>query len=620
MNDIQEIKEKVGQVAEEIIARQLHLQKNGGKYRCPDRISHRHGDRNPSMSWDPKLLQFKCFGCGRLLDIYTLYREYLNYSHAEIVREFLNKDYEDTSMVKNRAKLNDSAKQLTSLDEKQLQYLTTRKLNDVTIKAFKLQSYQGAIAFPYYKNEVLIGCKTRKPQEHTEGSKYLSLTGSKPGLFNYDSIDTEKSLIICEGEIDCMIIYQAGFQNVVSVGAGANSLTDLIEQNREILNSLESLIIFSDNDEAGDRMDEAFLNAFPDKIMLIDKSIITKKDANEEYLVGGADAIKKIIESAQEKIEGFFNPDTDDLSLKEVFSRGKFIPTGLPSIDQALNDLAPGCVTLIAGRSNGGKSTFINQVIANAIEGKNKVLLISGEDDKRILVNKIYQAVIGRDSSLYNYTLINKRTFKEPKPDTLKKLKVWHKDKLHLFMKGEASLKTTEQLFTLISRKIKIDKYNLVIIDNLMSVLSVKSAADKYEAQADFVQRCCDIAKIYHTNICIVLHPNKTFRKGEQMDFEQISGSSDISNKADNIIAIIREYDEGKKADGIDGYAEILKNRYSSELIKIPLHFDIETGLLLEFNEFSGSSIYYRFNVVGEETPIDNVQVEGSREVMEWDM
>ena len=37
-------------------------------------------------------------------------------------------------------------------------------------------------------------------------------------------------LILCEGEFDCMVIWQCGFKNVVSVGAGANSLKTLLEQ------------------------------------------------------------------------------------------------------------------------------------------------------------------------------------------------------------------------------------------------------------------------------------------------------------------------------------------------------------------------------------------------------
>jgi twinkle protein len=620
LNDIQEIKERVGQDAKEIIINQLHLERVGTKYRCPDKMAHRHGDRSPSLSWDDNLLQFKCFGCGKLLDIYSLYKEYLNYTHAEIVREILGKDHlSDTSMSKNRATFEDKTRELTPLNQEQIEYLKKRKLEDPTIHSFKLQNHNGSIAFPYLQNDLMIGCKTRKPQKHVEGPKYLSLTGSKPGLFNYDGVDTDKPLIICEGEFDCMIIYQAGYQNVVSIGAGANSLTDLIEQYKGFLDSFDSLIIFSDNDEAGANMDKDFLKAFPEKVKLVDKVIMHGKDANEEYLKAGAEGIKKVIESAQDKIEGFYNPDADSTSIEEVFARGKFISTGLPSIDHALNDLAPGCVSLVAGRSNGGKSTFINQVVAAAIDGENKAFLISGEDDKRILVNRIYQAVIGRDPQLYDYVQINKRRFKTPKKSIIQNLKTWHQDKLHLFMKGEASLKTTDQLFDMVSRKIKVDKYNLVVIDNLMSVLSIRSAADKYEDQANFVQRCCDLAKLYHVHIVIVLHPNKTFRKGEKFDFEQISGNSDMSNKADNIIAITREYDDGKLSQGIDGYAEVLKNRYFTDLIKIPLHYDKETGLLLELNEATGKSICYTFDIKRTNKRAPRAP-EGFEEIMTWEV
>lgn len=294
-----------------------------------------------------------------------------------------------------------------------------------------------------------------------------------------------------------------------------------------------------------------------------------------------------------ERIEGCFDPYTDNVSLNELYTMGNFISTGLDSIDNAINDLAPGCVTLIAGRSNGGKSTFINQIVANAVQYKNKVLLISGEDDKRLLVNKIYTAVIGANPKLYDNIQINKRWFKTPKPNVVKMLKEWHKDKLNLYMKGEGNLKTTEELFNMVSGKIKTEGYNLIIIDNLMSVLSVKSASDKNEAQADFVQRCCDISKMYHCHIIIVLHPNKSYKKGDTMEFEQISGSSDISNKADNIIVITREYDES----GIDGYAEILKNRYYTDLTKVALKYDKETGLLLELDEDAGTAKRYTFSI-----------------------
>ena len=128
-----------------------------------------------------------------------------------------------------------------------------------------------------------------------------------------------------------------------------------------------------------------------------------------------------------------------------------------------------------------------------------------------------------------------------------------------------------------------------------MSVLSVNSA-EKYEQQADFVQRLCDLAKAYTTHIILVLHPNKTYQKGSEMDFEQISGSSDIYNKADNIIAVTREYDEEEKNKGIDGYLQVLKNRYYGDLVKVEVTYEKSTGLLLEIDRKQKDILGYSFN------------------------
>ena len=264
-------------------------------------------------------------------------------------------------------------------------------------------------------------------------------------------------------------------------------------------------------------------------------------------------------------------------------------------MDNAINDLAPGCVTLIVGRANSGKTTFTKQIIANAINQDNKVYVISGEGDQETFINEIYQCVIGRNGEYFTAVKVNKRYHKEPTSKVLKALQRWHKGKLTIFNKGESTLKTTDELFAMIDYEIKLKQHRLIVIDNLMSILSAK-AAEKFEAQADFMQRCCDISKIYGVHIIIVLHPNKTYAKGAQLDFEQISGTSDLANKADNVISVIREYDEDKKALGIDGYIEVLKNRYYSDLAKCEVSFDKETGLLLERQD--EAVYYYNFHWV----------------------
>ena len=112
----------------------------------------------------------------------------------------------------------------------------------------------------------------------------------------------------------------------------------------------------------------------------------------------------------------------------------------------------------------------------------------------------------------YDTVKINKRYRKEPKKEVLENLKEWHSKKLVLFNKGDSRLKTIEQLTKMLEYEIKINKYDLVVIDNLMSILSVQ-ASEKYEQQADFMQRLCDLASVYSTHIILVLHPNKTYKK-----------------------------------------------------------------------------------------------------------
>lgn len=594
MNQIQEIKEKYGQQAESIISSGLNLKKSGKKYHCPNVYAHKNGDRDPSMSWDSNALQFYCFGCGMKIDIYGYYKDHLNYTHQEIIKELLGEDtHDNTQLKKNRDIFIKETKKVTAITKDCIDYIKLRGITEETIKDFNLGTYNGYIAFPYYKFETVIGYKIRLPMKNPSKPKMKNITGSKPYLYNVQNVEPGTELIICEGEFDSMIIHQCGYKNVVSVGAGANSLKNIIEQAKEFLNQFDVLIIVSDNDDAGQNMDKFFLEEFQDKAKLIDKKLYTQKDINEEFIKHGKDKIIELIESARFKIEG--RRDLDKKPYRGLKAKtGKYIPTGLNSIDYGLNDLAPGCTTLVTGRSNGGKSTLVKQIIANAIDRDNKVYLMSGEGIPEIFLNELYSCVIGRNEGFYDLIKINKRFRKEPKAEVLEKLKQWHRGKLVLFNKGDSKLKTIEQLTNMLEYEIKINRYDLVVIDNLMSILSVQ-ASEKYEQQADFMQRLCDISKSYSTHIILVLHPNKTYRKGENMDFEQISGSSDLYNKADNIITVIREYDEEKIDSGISGKIKVLKNRYFADLPSIDTYFDKDTGLLLE-RDAEGTILAYNFN------------------------
>jgi hypothetical protein len=238
---------------------------------------------------------------------------------------------------------------------------------------------------------------------------------------------------------------------------------------------------------------------------------------------------------------------------------------------------------------------------------------MNGENDPELLLNEFYQTVIGRDEQCYNIVKLNRKWRKEPNPETLEKLKKWHSNKFYMFNKGESKIKDIKELLKMLEMEIKFNQYNLVVIDNLMSILSVRTNDEKFNQQADFVQELCNLAKAYNTHIILVLHPNKTYVKGNDMDFEQISGASDIYNKADNIIAVIRYDDAEKKEQKKDGAIQVLKNRYYSELPKVETHFDKETGLLLEHQGETILGYSFKWNG-GNNEMREVVSVEGMQE------
>ena len=588
MDEIQEIKNKYGSQAESIIADGLGLIKKGKKYHCPNTFAHKNGDADPSMSWDPKALQFYCFGCGHKIDLYGYYKEHLNYTHQEIIRDLLGvEDFNKSDMKKNIDIFRSEIKKVQSINKECIDYLNMRGISDDTIKVFNIGTYNHQIAFPYYKYGHLVGYKLRKPLKNPGKPKMTNITGSKPYLFNAQNIDLEnKELIICEGEIDCMVISQSGHTNVVSVGAGANSLPALLEQASDFLKKFETIIIVSDNDEAGQNMDRVMVETLGNKAKLIDKKLYKYNDVNDEYYKFGKEKITELIESARFRIEGRWDLDKEPYTGVTPKS-GKYIPTGLPSIDYALNDLVPGFTTLITGRSNEGKSTFVRQIIARAIDEGNKVYVMNGEENRNNVVNKIYQCVIGNDKNDYDLILINKRYKKEPKPHILKKLQEWHKGKLVLFNKGDSKLKNMEELTSMLEMEIRINNFNLIVVDNLMSILNY-DPFDKYEQQNKFMQRLHDLADNYNCHIVLVLHPNKNHRKGQSMEFENISGASELYNKADNILAVSKASDEEKNTKQISGKVAILKNRDFPNIIEVDTLFDEATEMLVEIDEETG--------------------------------
>lgn len=338
-------------------------------------------------------------------------------------------------------------------------------------------------------------------------------------------------------------------------------------------------------------------------------------DVGQKLMTVKSNKVNGYIDGAKKRLDEIAlltaNKDLKTVNVESVKlsdqKKGAYVPTGFETVDYWLNDLEPQRVTLVTGESFAGKTTVVRGFIVNAIDKHHEVLWIMGENEIKDEVRRLYQCVIGKRKDYYNNVLENKRMVKIPKPEVTNALNKWSDGKLKIIHKAEARLKNHHEMFEIIENELKVNHHKLVVIDNLMSVLSAASF-EKNEAQADFMQTCCDMAKVYNTHIIIVLHPRK--KSGFKMDHKQcsndeISGSGDVPNKADNIMWAIKPSEEERES-GIDGWLKVTKNKRWGTTGIIPLKFDRDTESLCELKD--GKAMLNTYNIKIEKSLVINEQ------------
>lgn len=111
-------------------------------------------------------------------------------------------------------------------------------------------------------------------------------------------------------------------------------------------------------------------------------------------------------------------------------------------------------------------------------------------------------------------------------------------------------------------------EFKVILIDNLMTLSQFDD--DLYMSQSRTVKRLKEIALKYNCLILLVCHPNKTkeFKNGDNLTIDSISGSSNIGNLANLIMALNRGELPNQRV------LEVLKNRKTGQLGTVDLEFN----------------------------------------------
>ena len=278
------------------------------------------------------------------------------------------------------------------------------------------------------------------------------------------------------------------------------------------------------------------------------------------------EAPRPIEQPAPDGHEWLSMEDIQYLDLKNLAA----IPTGHEGFDRKAMGFILGEISIVSGLNGSGKSSWLNCISLNAIQRGFKVAMFSGELMKEKVKTWLNQAAAGREfvKKVYGYD-----DFYYVPKDVTAKIDSWTRDKIFLYDNkyGRNWSRLLESIKAVVEQK----GVNLMILDNLMTLELDAFSGDKNEKQRAFVNSLADLAKQANIHIILVAHPRKslTFLRRED-----IGGSGDITNLADNVYIIHRcNKDFEKRApeflgmeevtkivqyDGYSNIVEVCKNRF----------------------------------------------------------
>lgn len=276
---------------------------------------------------------------------------------------------------------------------------------------------------------------------------------------------------------------------------------------------------------------------------------------------------------------------TTEQIRQRVVPQEAFIQTGIKGIDDRMIGLKKTYVTVLSGLRSAGKSSVLSQLVIQCRQQGLKCALFSGEmTDKQVLKWLTLQAAGKNHVHGTKY----ERVF-YPNDDAALAISKWLDDFVYVYNNdyGNDFIQLRDHLVRIVTEK----KLDVIFLDNLMALNIEQLDRDLYVRQTKFVKELKRMAQALNIHILFVAHPRKS---GGYLRMDDISGSGDLTNAADNVL-IVHRVDEDyikltqqffgwKKINPIyqaSNVIEICKDRdLGNRDVYVPLYFEMETKRL----------------------------------------
>ncbi|MEA1973545.1 MAG: bifunctional DNA primase/helicase [Candidatus Cloacimonadota bacterium] len=359
----------------------------------------------------------------------------------------------------------------------------------------------------YDENNNLCYRKFKNYKTNNKQNRFKAEQGGKQIFFLQNKVKTDENdtLIITEGEEDCLSLYEIGFDNAVSLPFGANSL-NCISNSWDWLQKFTKVIIWTDNDDAGRKSLHEINERLKDTHEVLFVEGDNFKDANE--ILQKANNSFETIESMVGNAE-YFEKD-GMISLSEIeqvdYSKLENIKSSLDFINRnTQGGYRFGEVVLWTGYQGSGKSTLLSQEITFAISQNEMVGVYSSETSHSQFVdvlfkqwagNKDLEVVTRYDEHNVSFN-INQDVFDELKNTIGNSVKIVSED-----FYGDYN-----KLFSMFTKARRRYGIKIFIIDNLMTLLPHNE--NIYQTQTQFFIEAQKLVKYLGITLHIVAHHRK---------------------------------------------------------------------------------------------------------------
>lgn len=454
-----------------------------------------------------------------------------------------------------------------------VEWFDTRKISLATLSHFKISQSSTEIHFNYYYKGQIVNIKYRQ----FATKKFRAVAGAAQVPFNIDCVEAGDTVVITEGEIDAMSVFEAHPKaKAISVPSGAQGI-DWIDKVWPVLNTASKFIIATDGDEKGIKYRDELANRLGKHRCKFVEYPTGTKDLNEVLMtLGKKEVLESLKNSKHFPIEGIHSLSNFDDELKKVweFGHDEGDRAGLGDFDDLLR-FTTGQLTIVTGVPSSGKSEFLDQLMINLafrmptsqVKIDWKFGVLSWEN------NPIHLHVIKLASKLTGRAF-GKGTMTKSALDSA----VAQIDDKFKFYNIDSMESTIENILNVAIQLVDVFGVNCILIDPYNYIVNNTNAINETSYISDLLSKIVTFAKTRNVHVIMVAHPTKIMKQEDGNykvpDLYSISGSAHWFNKADNGLVVWRDFNTGL----IKVYVQKVRFKWNGKLGDAEFEYVVNTG------------------------------------------